>query len=133
MCREGRRHPAGKTQSTSRKKSSFLLNSPCQETQDNACCCSSLALRQPLFLFHFPSPSVPPYSWSVLASVLPLADQDGLSLPAHLGHCPQIGSSHQMEVLSSVLVRLSEARCKPGIPEMSMNQERRKHSSLMKT
>lgn len=37
-----------------------------------------------------------------------------------------------MEVLSSLLVRLSETRHKPGMPEVSQNQERRKYSSLMK-
>ena len=128
----GQKAPRGETQSTSREQSSSQLNSPCQETQDNTCCCSSLALGQSLFFFHFPSPSVSPCSWLVLASALPLADQDCLALPAHLGHCPQIRPLHKMEVLSSILVRLSETRCKPGMLEMSMNQERRKYSSLMK-
>lgn len=99
---------------------------------DNTCCFSSLALGQSLFLVHFPSPSVSPCSWLVLAGVLPLADQDWLALPAHLGHCPQMRSLHKMEVLVFILVRLSETRYKPGMLEMSMNQERRKYSSVMK-
>lgn len=37
-----------------------------------------------------------------------------------------------MEVLSSNLVRLSETGYKPGMLEMSMNQEKWKYSSLRK-
>lgn len=75
MCREGRRH-SGETQSTSREQSSSQRNSPCQETQNNTCCCSSLALGQSLFYLHFLSPFVSLCSWLVLADILPLADQD---------------------------------------------------------
>lgn len=37
-----------------------------------------------------------------------------------------------MEVLSSIVVGLSEATYKPGMLEMSVSQERRKYSSVMK-
>lgn len=126
MCREGRRRP-GETQSTSREHSSSQLNSPCQETQNNTCYCSSWYWSSHLFIstFFLPlSPTAP--GWYLQVSC------HWLARTAHLEHCPQTGSLDKMEVLSSIVVRLSEARYKPGMLEMSMGQERRKYSSVMK-
>lgn len=114
----------------SSERNSSQLDSACQETQVNTAV-PAWHWDSHFFTSIFLLP-VSPCSWLSLVDVLPLADWGWLAPLACLEHCPQVGCLHRMEVLSSNLVRLSETGYKPGMLEMSMNQEKWKYSSLRK-
>lgn len=122
MYGEDRRHP-WEAQCTSRSRAAPSWTPLASRPRTTLAAVPAWRLAATFFLAL--SPTVSPCSWSILLGILPLTGQIGC-------HCPQIGSLHKMQVPSSILVRISETRYKPGMLEMSMNQERRKYSSLKK-